>query len=106
MKHIDIEITAESGLELLTNDEIARLSEHSKDGDHELFKKCVLAVLNSTQVTDEISYHKEQLKNFDVEVVPLNKGVKLKIKNAPNKPQFSLFRCTVFNLRGGISYDS
>ena len=83
MKHIDIEITAESGLELLTNDEIARLSEHSKGGDHELFKKCVLAVLNSTQITDEISYHKEQLKNFDVTVVPLNKGVKLKIKNAP-----------------------
>ncbi|RDX37537.1 LOG family protein YgdH [Kangiella sp. HD9-110m-PIT-SAG07] len=83
MKHIDIEITAESGLELLTNDEISRLSEHSQDGDHDLFKKCVLAVLNSTQVTDEISYHKEQLKHFDVQVLQLNKGVKLKIKNAP-----------------------
>lgn len=83
MKHIDIEITAESGLELLTNDEIARLSEHSKGGEHELFKKCVLAVLNSTQITDEISFHNEQLKHFDVEVLQLNKGVKLKIKNAP-----------------------
>ena len=83
MTHIDIEITAESGLELLTNDEIARLSEHSKGGEHELFKKCVLAVLNSTQITDEISFHNEQLKHFDVEVLQLNKGVKLKIKNAP-----------------------
>ncbi|GAA4365549.1 nucleotide 5'-monophosphate nucleosidase PpnN [Kangiella marina] len=84
MKHIDIEITAESGLELLTNDEIARLSEDSKDGDHQLFKKCILAVLNSTHITDEISYHNEQLKHFDVEVLQLNKGVKLKIKNAPS----------------------
>lgn len=83
MKHIDIEITAESGLELLTNDEITRLSEHSKGGDYELFKKCVLAVLNSTHVTDEISFHEEQLKHFDVEVLQLNKGVKLKLKNAP-----------------------
>ena len=62
MSHIDIEITAESGLELLTNDEISRLSEHSKGGEYELFKKCVLAVLTSTQVTDEISFHEEQLK--------------------------------------------
>lgn len=83
MNHIDIEITAESGLELLTNDEISRLSEHSQDGEHELFKKCVLAVLNSTQVTDEISVHHQQLKLFDVEVLQLNKGVKLKLKNVP-----------------------
>lgn len=84
MNYIDIEITAESGLELLTNDEIHRLSEHSNDGDHELFKKCVLAVLNSTHVTDEISVHSEQLRSFDVEVLQLNKGVKLKLKNAPS----------------------
>ncbi|WP_196598012.1 nucleotide 5'-monophosphate nucleosidase PpnN [Kangiella spongicola] len=83
MSHIDIEITAESGLELLTNDEISRLSEHSKGGEYELFKKCVLAVLTSTQVTDEISFHEEQLKLFDIEVLQLNKGVKLKLKNAP-----------------------
>lgn len=84
MNYIDIEITAESGLELLTNDEIHRLSEHSNDGDHELFKKCVLAVLNSTHVTDEISVHHEQLKSFDIEVLQLNKGLKLKLKNAPS----------------------
>ncbi|AOE49995.1 nucleotide 5'-monophosphate nucleosidase PpnN [Kangiella sediminilitoris] len=84
MKYTDIEITAESGLELLTNDEIARLSEHSQGGDHELFKKCVLAVLNSTQITDELDLYEEQLKYFDVEVLQLNKGVKLKLKNAPS----------------------
>ncbi|WP_223669102.1 nucleotide 5'-monophosphate nucleosidase PpnN [Kangiella shandongensis] len=84
MNYTDIEITAESGLELLTNDEIARLSEHSQGGDHELFKKCILAVLNSTQITDELTLYEEQLKYFDVEVLQLNKGVKLKLKNAPS----------------------
>lgn len=84
MNYTDIEITAESGLELLTNDEIARLSEHSQGGEHELFKKCVLAVLNSTQVTDELTLYEEQLKYFDIEVLQLNKGVKLKLKNAPS----------------------
>lgn len=81
--YIDTEITAESGLELLTNDEIKKLSEQTIGSDYELFKKCVLAVLNSTEVTDEVSYIRKQLDSFSIEVLQLNKGLKLKIKNAP-----------------------
>ncbi|NVK21635.1 MAG: DUF3412 domain-containing protein [Kangiellaceae bacterium] len=81
---INTEITAESGLELLTNDEIQKLSDHSKGSDYELFKKCVLAVLSSTKITDDISHVHDLLDNFDIEVIQLNKGVKLKITNAPD----------------------
>lgn len=83
-QYIDTEITAESGLELLTNDEIQRLSAHTTGNDYELLKKCTLAVLNSTNITDDISFIQQQFDHFNIEVMQLNKGVKLKIKNAPS----------------------
>lgn len=80
---LDTEITADSGLELLSQDEVARLADHSQDGVHELFRKCSLAVLNSADVTDDISHHEDQLKHFNIEVVQQDRGIKLRIRNAP-----------------------
>lgn len=79
----ETEITAQSGLELLTNDEIKLLSKDTNGEHYLLLKKCVLAVLNSAEATDDIYHVHKQLPDFDVEIVPLNKGLKLKIYNAP-----------------------
>ncbi|NVJ67051.1 MAG: DUF3412 domain-containing protein [Gammaproteobacteria bacterium] len=79
----ETEITAQSGLELLTNDEISLLSKDTNGEHFLLLKKCILAVLNSGEATDDIYHVHQQLPDFDVEIIPLNKGLKLKIYNAP-----------------------
>ncbi|WP_251359572.1 nucleotide 5'-monophosphate nucleosidase PpnN [Kangiella sp. TOML190] len=77
------EITAQSGLELLTNDEIKQLSKDTNGEQYLLLKKCILAVLNSGEATDDIYHVHQQLNSFDIEIIQLNKGLKLKIYNAP-----------------------
>ncbi len=77
------EITAQSGLELLTNDEIAQLSKDTNGDEFQLLKKCILAVLNSGEATDDVYHVHTLLTDFDVEILQLNKGLKLKIYNAP-----------------------
>ncbi len=77
------EIIAQSGLELLTNDEVKLLSKDTNGEQYLLLKKCILAVLNSGEATDNIYHVHNQLPGFDVEIIPLNKGLKLKIFNAP-----------------------
>ncbi len=77
------EITAQSGLELLTNDEISLLNKDTNGENYFLLKKCILAVLNSGEATDNIAHVTSQLDKFDLEIIPLNKGLKLRIYNAP-----------------------
>ncbi len=79
----ETEITAQSGLELLTNDEISLLSTDTNGEQFLLLKKCVLAVLNSGEATDDVYHVHQQLPEFNLEIIPLNKGLKLKIYNAP-----------------------
>lgn len=77
------EINAQSGLELLTNDEISQIN---LDNDGEiglLLRKCILAVLHSGEATDEIGYVKQQIDQFKVEILQRDKGLKLKIHKAP-----------------------
>lgn len=83
VKSDTIEIHADAGLELLSRDEIQRLREHSQGGVFQLFKKCALAVLNSNEQSDDIDYLRLQLHTFEIEVIQQERGVKLRISNAP-----------------------
>lgn len=77
------EINAQSGLELLTNDEISQIN---LDNDGEiglLLRKCILAVLHSGEATDEVGYVNQQINQFKVEILQQDKGLKLKIHKAP-----------------------
>lgn len=83
ISYVNTEIEANSGLELLTNDEITLINSHANGETYRLLKQCVLAVLNSNQQSDEISLIQAQMNRFELEVIQLNKGLKLKLINVP-----------------------
>ena len=82
-KTISTVITADAGLELLSQEEVNQLKDQHDTGVYELFRKCALAVLNSVEVTDEIHELNALLETFSIDVIQQDRGVKLAIENAP-----------------------
>ncbi len=60
------------------------LLEKTTDGTlHDLLKKCSLAVLNSGEVTDDPTSMFDRYKDFDIDVISKERGIKLKLYNPP-----------------------
>src|SRR5690606_22421233 len=55
----------------------------SLGGLHELLRRCALAVLNSGSVEDDSRQVMERYRNFDIQVVQQERGIKLELRNAP-----------------------
>ena len=70
---------------ILSQDEVQRVRDSSEGGAKELFKKCSLAVLNSLEQTDDVRVIQTLLKDFDINVIQRDRGIKLEIINAPAK---------------------
>ncbi|MCL7939019.1 nucleotide 5'-monophosphate nucleosidase PpnN [Halomonas sp. ATCH28] len=76
-------ISPEGSLEILSQQEVERLHDTSKSGLHDLLRSCSLAVLNCGNPTDDGLALLETYRDFDIEVLQQDRGVRLKITNAP-----------------------
>ena len=73
----------EGSLELLSQHEVNRLRSTGEGGQHEVLRRCALAVLNVGGQTDDTREVLEKYHDFDVFIVQQDRGVKLALKNAP-----------------------
>jgi predicted Rossmann-fold nucleotide-binding protein len=73
----------EGSLELLSHHEVDRLRSKGEGGQHEVLRRCALAVLNVGGQTDDTREVLEKYWDFDVFIVQQDRGVKLALKNAP-----------------------
>jgi len=80
---IDALITPEGSLEVLSQMEVARLRDTSLGGLHELLRRCALAVLNSGNMEDDSRQVMVRHRDFDIQVVQQERGIKLELRNAP-----------------------
>ena len=76
-------VSPEGSLEILSNQEVARLKDRSEGGLYRLFRQCALAVLNTGVETDDCKDLMEIHSDFDVRLVPQPRGLKLELINAP-----------------------
>lgn len=78
-----IEVMPEGALEVLSQHEVNRLRSTGEGGQHELLRRCALAILNSGSTTDDTREVLEQHRNFDINIVQQHRGVKLALVDAP-----------------------
>lgn len=70
-------------MDLLSQQEVARLRDTSESGLHESFRRCSLAVLNCGSGIDDSRRMLELFHDFDIRVAQQGRGVQLEISNAP-----------------------
>lgn len=69
-------------LDLLTQREMASLA-NANDALHETFRRCALAILNTDGHSDDARTVYEAYPDFQIQVIPEPRGLKLELKNAP-----------------------
>lgn len=70
-------------LDVLSKIEVSRLLDTSQGGLFQLFRNSSLAVLNCGNPLDDGRELLERYKSFDISVIQEEKGISLKLKNAP-----------------------
>ena len=80
---IDAQVSPRGTLELLSQEEVARLNGVRNTALYELFRRCALAVLNCDDTTDDAAEVFERYADFSIEIEQRARGIKLLLKNAP-----------------------
>ncbi|RKR06134.1 hypothetical protein C7446_1071 [Kushneria sinocarnis] len=80
---ISTTIAPEGSLEVLSQLEVNRLRDTSQQGIHDVLRQCALAILNYGGSTDDSRSVLETYHDFDIEIVQQDRGVRLKLTNAP-----------------------
>jgi predicted Rossmann-fold nucleotide-binding protein len=78
-----VEVSPEGSLEVLSQHEVNRLRSTGEGGQHEILRRCALAVLNVGSPSDDTREVLEKYRDFDLYIVQQDRGVKLALKNAP-----------------------
>jgi len=78
-----VEVMPEGSLELLSQHEVNRLRSTGEGGQHEVLRRCALAILNVGGQSDDTREVLEKYHDFDIYIVQQDRGVKLALKNAP-----------------------
>jgi predicted Rossmann-fold nucleotide-binding protein len=73
----------EGALEVLSQHEVDHLRSTGEGGYHELLRRCALAVLNSGAETDDTREVLERYRNFQINILQQDRGVKLALTDAP-----------------------
>ncbi len=76
-------ISPVAGMDLLSRDEVSRLRDASRGGLHALLRRCALAVLTQGSLNDDARSILERHKDFDIQVLQQDRGIKLELTNAP-----------------------
>ncbi|MCV2403485.1 nucleotide 5'-monophosphate nucleosidase PpnN [Marinomonas sp. C2222] len=79
---VDALVAPKGSLEMLSQDEIYRLSEKS-DSLHDLFHRCALAILNCGSDSDDPEAMMDEFDDFEISIIQQERGVKLQLRNAP-----------------------
>lgn len=80
-----ISLSPQGSMSLLSQLEIERLQQSSNSPLYTLFRNCVLAVLNVGSHTDSSAEIYDQFKDFEVNVLRRERGVKIELINPPPK---------------------
>jgi pyrimidine/purine-5'-nucleotide nucleosidase len=80
---VDAVITPQGSLDVLSRAEVATLLDTSKGGLYNRLRNCALAVLNVGSELDDGKALLERYQSFDIQVVPEERGIKLKVTGAP-----------------------
>ncbi|WP_223789256.1 nucleotide 5'-monophosphate nucleosidase PpnN [Marinicella meishanensis] len=104
-------IAARGGMTLLSQDEVNMMMEVGKGGVHELFRKCCLAVLNCDAKEDDAMAVLERYPDFDVTLIPRERGIHLRFINAPAQAfvdgkMISGIRDSIFSVLRDIVFQS
>lgn len=78
-----IEVMPEASLEVLSQHEVDRLRSAGEGDQHEILRRCALAVLNIGDWTDDPRAILERYADFDVQIIQQERGIKLALSNAP-----------------------
>ena len=77
-------ITPHGQMEILSQMEVGQLKQDSEhDSSYDIYRRCSLAVLNVGSIVDDTKQVLEQYKDFNIRVVPQERGIKLEFENAP-----------------------
>lgn len=76
-------ISPAGSMNLLSQLEVAQLKKEATSELYQLYRNCTLAVLNSGSHTDNSKDLLDKNRNFDVNVVSRERGIKLELNNPP-----------------------
>ncbi|GAB2188744.1 nucleotide 5'-monophosphate nucleosidase PpnN [Sessilibacter sp. MAH1] len=82
---VNTSISPKRSLELLSQREVEQL-QRSSTADHNLyalFRQCALAILHSGSNSDDANSLFETFKDFDIDLIQQDRGIRLLLKNAP-----------------------
>ena len=80
---VDARITPTEHLKLLSQLEVNKLLDSSKNGLYHLFRQCSLAVLSHGNYTDDADELMSRHQAFDIRILQQDRGIKLEVKGAP-----------------------
>jgi len=83
MRRISASVSPEGSLEVLSQLEVKTLLDTSARGLYRLFRNCALAVLNSGSHTDDAREIFDNYRDFGINLMQRNQGIKLRLENAP-----------------------
>ncbi|MEJ2601932.1 MAG: nucleotide 5'-monophosphate nucleosidase PpnN [Gammaproteobacteria bacterium] len=81
---MDIEVSPEGSLELLSQEEVNRLRNRGEGGLYGLLRRCALAVLTSGSMTDDTRELLARYRDFEIGIIQQDRGVRLALRNAPD----------------------
>ena len=80
---VDAVITPRGSMDVLSRAEVAKLLDTSTGGLYTTLRNCALAVLNVGSDLDDAKVLLERYSSFDIEIIPEERGIKLKVTGAP-----------------------
>lgn len=80
---VDALVSPEGSLEVLSQEEVNRLRDTSRNGHHDLLRRCALAVLSCGSPLDDSKALLELHPKFDIEVLQQDRGIRLQLIQAP-----------------------
>ena len=80
---VSARISPVAGMDVLSREEVSRLRDASLGGLHALLRRCALAVLTSGSLNDDARSILDRYRDFDIQVLQHDRGIKLELINAP-----------------------